>query len=255
VSTNPILDVDDFPELAPLRDNWRTIRDEAQSLLESDKILGSHRHDDLAFLSFYKRGWKRFHMKWYGDFLPSAKALTPKTIELVASIPSVRSASFTLLPPGAELGKHRDPFAGALRYHLGLITPNDDKCAIWVDGQEHSWRDGEDVVFDATQVHWAHNDTDEVRVIFFADVTRPLHTPFLRGLTWLIANTVAPATQSRNDELESLGLLNRGTAFVYRVKMLMRRAKDHNRVLYYGVKHTILLALVFAIFLRKIKFS
>jgi hypothetical protein len=31
-----------------------------------------------------------------------------------------------LLPPGGDLA-HRDPFAGSLRYHLGLSTPNSEK--------------------------------------------------------------------------------------------------------------------------------
>src|SRR2546427_2471785 len=26
------------------------------------------------------------------------------------------------------LGKKNDPFAGSIRYHLGLMTPNSDKC-------------------------------------------------------------------------------------------------------------------------------
>ena len=250
VPTRPILDVNDFPELAPLRDNWETIRDEANSLMNADKIEGSHRHDDLAFMAFYKRGWKRFHLKWYGDFLPSAKNLTPKTVELIDSIRSINSAAFTLLPPGTELGKHRDPFAGSLRYHLGLITPNDDKCAIWIDGLQHSWRDGEDIVFDETQVHWAKNDTDKPRVILFCDVTRPLYTPVLRGLNWLMMRTLIRATQSKNDENEKTGLFNRVTVYVYRYRMFLKRVKAANKVFYYTLKYAFILGLVYLIFLR-----
>ena len=35
---------------------------------------------------------------------------------------------FASLPPGATLVRHRDPYAGSLRYHIGLVTPNDPKC-------------------------------------------------------------------------------------------------------------------------------
>ena len=45
--------------------------------------------------------------------------------------PSIEAAMFTMLPPGGELGAHHDPFAGSLRYHLGLVTPNDDAC--WIE--------------------------------------------------------------------------------------------------------------------------
>ena len=76
------------------------------------------------------------------------------------SIPIVNGAMFALLPPGGELGTHRDPFAGSLRYHLGLVTPNSDDCHIFVDGETYYWRDGEAVMFDETYIHWAENKTD-----------------------------------------------------------------------------------------------
>ena len=80
----------------------------------------------------------------------------------------------TALPPGGVLTLHRAPYAGSLRYHLGLVTPNDDNCAIIVDGQRYSWRDGEEVVFDETYLHWAENKTDKDRIILFCDIERPI---------------------------------------------------------------------------------
>lgn len=67
---------------------------------------------------------------------------------------------FALLPPRSRLNPHRDPFAGALRYHLGLSMPNSDVCAIRADGQRYAWCDGADVMFDETYVHWVCNDTN-----------------------------------------------------------------------------------------------
>src|SRR5690606_41164828 len=57
---------------------------------------------------------------------------------------------------------------------LGLATPNSDACRIYVDGQPYAWRDGEDVMFDETYVHWVKNETDVTRVILFCDIERPL---------------------------------------------------------------------------------
>nr|BFE90647.1 hypothetical protein GCM10020185_11830 [Pseudomonas brassicacearum subsp. brassicacearum] len=84
---------------------------------------------------------------------------------------------FALLPGDSHLNPHRDPFAGSLRYHLGLSTPNSDDCRIFVDGQIYAWRDGEDVMFDETYVHWVKNETPQTRVILFCDVERPLKKP------------------------------------------------------------------------------
>ena len=101
-------------------------------------------------------------------------ALCPRTVALVQSIPTINGAMFAMLPAGGDLGRHRDPFAGSLRYHLGLVTPNSDACRIFVDGEPYSWRDGEAVMFDETFIHWAENRTDVDRLILFCDVERPL---------------------------------------------------------------------------------
>src|ERR1700726_1289184 len=150
VPNDPLIPTDRFPELRRLRDNWQTIREEALKLFDEGRIRAAAKNNDWGFYSFFKSGWKRFYLKWYDDFLPSARAMCPQTVELLNSIPSVHGAMFALLPPGAKLGNHRDPFAGSLRYHLGLVTPNSEKCHIFVDGVECVWRDGQDFMFDET---------------------------------------------------------------------------------------------------------
>ena len=250
VKLKPFGKVSDFPELSPLRENWKTIRDEAQALYAEGHIQGSDRHNDMIFLAFYKRGWKRFYLKWYDDFMPSAKRLCPKTVELVRAIPNVKAAAYTLLPAGAMLGKHRDPCAGSLRYHLGLITPqNTDDCKIWVDGEEHVWRDGEDVIFDETYVHWALNDTDQPRIILFCDVTRPLHFRVLRGVNHVLSKQLR-VTKSQNVESEKVGVLNRVTSSIFRYKYFLKRLKKMNRSGYYAVKWLFISCIVFFVFGR-----
>jgi beta-hydroxylase len=81
---------------------------------------------------------------------------------------------FALLPPGGRLVAHRDPCAGSLRYHLGLVTPNADTCKIFIDGEPYFWKDGEDVLFDETYIHYAENKSDVTRMILFCDVERPM---------------------------------------------------------------------------------
>ena len=120
VPAKPILDRPQFPHLDPLRDGWRTIREEALHLFDEGYIRAAEKHNDASFDSFFKEGWKRFYLKWYGEPLPSAQALCPNTVALLETIPSVKAAMFALLPPGSKLNPHRDPFAGSLRYHLGL---------------------------------------------------------------------------------------------------------------------------------------
>ncbi len=246
----PVLDVAQFPDLAPLRENWKAIRDEALALYRAGEIEYDQQHNDLAFVAFKKRGWKRFYLKWYHDFLPSARQLCPKTVELVESIPCINAAAFTMLPPGKKLGKHRDPFASSLRYHLGLSTPNDDKCAIWIDGQFYSWRDGEDVVFDETYVHWAENGTDQTRIIFFADLTRPLHTPVMRAFVRFMNRYGFRITRSHNRPEEARGALNHLTPAVFAIKYFFMDVKRRHRRLYIASKYAVGAAVVYSVFVR-----
>lgn len=250
VPRTPFLAVDSFPEMGILRDNWKTIRDEALGLHEGGHIRGLDKNNDMAFLAFRRRGWKRFYLKWYDDFLPSARALCPKTVELVKSIPQINAAAYTLLPPGGTLGRHRDPLAGSLRYHLGLVIPASGKCRIWVDGEEYNWREGEDVVFDETYVHWAENTSDEARIIFFADIARPLRTRFMRAFSRFMVRRVFCMTSSNNEAGEQLGALNRATPVVYGIKQKLLDFKKQHRGVYYTLKRGLILALVYMLFLR-----
>lgn len=243
----PIFDLADFPGLAPLTAEWRVIRDEAQALLERGELRASDDLEDVAFNTFFKRGWRRFHLRWYADFLPSARELCPRTCAILEGIPEVHAALFALLPPGGRLGAHRDPFGGALRYHLGLITPNDDACWIEVDGERYSWRDGEAVVFDETFVHRAKNETGEPRVILFCDIERPIRNRRVRFLNRFVMRRVAGISRSRNRVDEPIGFVNHLAAPVHRAVEAMHRLKKRNRRGYYAAKYLLLGVALFAV--------
>jgi beta-hydroxylase len=46
----------DFPQLANLRNNWQTIRDEALQLSNEGHIRAATAHNDAGFNSFFKQG-------------------------------------------------------------------------------------------------------------------------------------------------------------------------------------------------------
>ncbi len=240
------VDVAELPQLAPLAANWRAIRDEALRLHEAERLRASDSKNDIAFNTFFRRGWKRFYLKWYDAFLPSAEALCPETVALVRSIPSVNAALFAYLPPGGKLGEHRDPFAGALRYHLGLVTPNSDACRIYVDGEPYAWRDGEAVVFDETFVHSVRNETDQGRIVLFCDVERPLAQP-MRSVNRFVARHLVRATATDNEPGERVGIVNRVAGRLQAFKEAMNRLKHRNKPLYRVVKFLVLGGIVWLI--------
>lgn len=250
VPAKPFIELQHFPQLDCLRENWQTIREEGLRLFDEGYIRAAGKYNDLGFNSFFKSGWKRFYLKWYDDFLPSARNLCPQTSAMLAKIPTVHAAMFALLPPGAKLPSHRDPFAGSLRYHLGLVTPNSDKCRIFVDGELYYWKDGEAVIFDETFIHRAENQTDVQRLILFCDVERPLSNPLARALNRFIGRPLARAAATQNMEGEKVGVLNKIFAYVYHFRLLAKRIKKWNKSVYYFLKWLILGGLMYAVFAR-----
>ena len=243
VPSTPFIPVSAFPELARLQENWPIIRAEAENLLALKKIKAAEQNDDAGFNSFFKNGWKRFYLKWYDASHPSAERLCPQTYALLQSIPSVKAAMFAELPPGGKLNPHRDPFAGSMRYHLGLATPNDDRCFIEVDGERHSWRDGQGVVFDETFIHWAINGSESDRVILFCDIERPMRYRWMGAFNRWFGRTVMTAAASPNETGDQVGLVSKLFRISFTMGQYRRRLKAWNKTVYNITRVALIVAL------------
>jgi beta-hydroxylase len=250
VPSTPYLEPSLLPELAQIKAHWQTIRAEAVALHEASKIQAAGAYNDIGFNSFFRRGWRRFYLKWYDRPHPSAVAQCPNTVSILQKVPTVKAAMFAMLPPGGVLTLHRDPYAGSLRYHLGLVTPNDDNCAIIVDGQRYSWRDGEEVVFDETYLHWAENKTDKDRIILFCDVERPMKYRWAQAFNHAVGGFLMRAATSPNEIGDRTGGLNRAFKYLYSIRLVGKRLKAWNRIVYYIVKWLLFGGIAIAIFWR-----
>ena len=155
----PVLDVRAFAWTRQLRENWRSIRDEAcAAALPRD--AGS------PFVL-----WRR------GDRMDANAARCPATAAAVATIPGLDSVSFAILPPGAHVPVHRGATRGLLTCHLGLVVPHDGDARMRVGDRVVRWAEGETVLFDDTYDHEAWNDTGGTRVVLRVRVRRPLRQP------------------------------------------------------------------------------
>jgi len=249
VPTNkPYLPLSDFEGLQLLQDNWEMIRDEALALEQLDKIKAAEKNDDAGFNSFFKKGWKRFYLKWYEANHPSAAQFCPKTVALLKQVPEVKAAMFTELPPGAKLNPHRDPFAGSLRYHLGLATPNDDRCFINVNTENYSWRDGQGVMFDETYIHWALNDSDQTRIILLCDIERPMKYGWAQAVNRWLGRVVMTAASSPNETGDQTGGINKVFRFFWAVGKYRRKLKAFSRPLYHVIKFGLIIGVIALIY-------
>jgi aspartyl/asparaginyl beta-hydroxylase (cupin superfamily) len=168
-----------FPWIAEIEANWTTIRDELERVLEDRDALPNFQDisKDQIEITDDDR-WKTFFLYGYGFEAKLGVEMCPRTAELMRQIPGMTTAMFSILSPRKHILDHRGPYKGVLRYHLGLVVPQDaESCRIRVGEDIRHWEQGESMIFDDTYNHEVWNDTDETRVVLFVDVLRPLPEP------------------------------------------------------------------------------
>jgi aspartyl/asparaginyl beta-hydroxylase (cupin superfamily) len=188
----PILPLEYFPRHDLLARNYRKIRDEVIALSRRAELPRFHDVDPLQSRISDDR-WRVLVLKWYDRPIPANARLCPFTAELIASIPEIHAAMFSILEPRKTIPEHKGPYKGCLRYHLALKVPQSGDCYIEVDGRRYQWKEGEGVLFDDTYRHRVANDTEETRIVLFCDVERPLPFPLDR-INRFLNRKLAPLT-------------------------------------------------------------
>ncbi len=188
----PFLPPTTFPWVAEVEAGWQAMREELDEVLSYREALPNFQDIsvDQAELTNDDR-WKTFFFFAYGFRSEENCARCPRTAALLDRIPGLTTAFFSILGPGKHLPEHRGPYKGVLRYHLALKVPDPPgACRIKVGGEEAAWQEGHSLLFDDTYPHEAWNDTDQDRVVLFADVVRPLPPP-VSWLNQLVIKSIA----------------------------------------------------------------
>jgi ornithine lipid ester-linked acyl 2-hydroxylase len=178
VANDPVLDVRDFPWTAILREHWQDIRDEAVAVALRGRAAPS-----LATISPDHRSiaevdmWRSFFLWGYGYPIEENLLRCPRTAELVARVPGLNSAFFSILAPGTHIPDHRGVTKGLVTCHLGLVVPRDGDVRMRVDDRIVRWAEGETLVFDDTYQHEVWNETAGTRVVLLIQFERPLRQP------------------------------------------------------------------------------
>jgi ornithine lipid ester-linked acyl 2-hydroxylase len=171
--------LDRFDWVSHIEANWEVIRDEAAALLADRDALANFQDisKDQIEITDDDR-WKTFFLYGYGFEAKLGVEMCPRTAALMREIPGMKTAMISILSPRKHILDHRGPYKGVLRYHLGLIVPEDAaQCRIRVGEDVRHWEEGKSMIFDDTFNHEVWNDTDETRVVLFVDVMRPLPFP------------------------------------------------------------------------------
>lgn len=177
VPERPVYDSQLFPWTRLLEANWKTIRDELGRVLRlRDDLPRLYEISPDNYRVSSDNRWKTFALRGFGYWAALGRQLCPETTQLLARVPRLESAFFSVLDPGARIPLHRGIPKGLLRCHLGLVVPEQrERCQMILDGVPHSWQEGRTLVFDDTYYHEVHNDTDQERIVLLLDFERPMH--------------------------------------------------------------------------------
>lgn len=165
-----------FPWMAELEAHWTEIAAEAAEVCRDPSTI-----PPLAAISPDHRRiapadkWRSFFLNGYGYTVEENIRRCPKTAALVAKVPGLNSALFSVLAPGTHIPIHTGVTKAFLTCHLGLIVPRDaGNCRMWVAGDPVEWAPGRAFVFDDCYPHEVRNETDETRVVLLVQFRRPM---------------------------------------------------------------------------------
>lgn len=179
VEDTPFIDPRQFDWNERVQSEWPKIRAELDAVLADPRNVP--KHQDVVWVAeplTNDAGWLSYFFYMYGRSFDAQCRRCPDTDRLLRSIPGMRTAFFSILAPGKRIPPHRGPWRGVLRYHLPLIVPREGDCAIRVGDQTSSWKEGVAMMFDDSYDHEVWNDTDELRVVLFLDIIRPMRFPY-----------------------------------------------------------------------------
>ncbi len=177
-----VLDTErDFPNSTKFAAAWKKIRDEAIAV-RLDRMPRFHdiMPEQADISANDGKDWRMFILKAYGVGVPENIARMPTLARLLDECPEVKSATISFLAPRKHIPRHRGPFRGIMRFHLGLQIPREPggrpATIMMIDDHEYRISDGETLLWDDTFPHEVMNNADEPRIALLLDVWRP-HMP------------------------------------------------------------------------------
>jgi len=167
------------PRLKELDRNSDAILAELRGLLAEKASIPRYHDLDPMQAGISAKGdpetnWKVFYLYAMGEKPAANRAKCPRTAELLDGVPSLFQAFFSILDGGKTVPAHRGPYRGYLRYHLGLVVPEENPPSIRIKDQHYTWKPGQSILFDDSWDHEVYNTADRERVVLIVDIRRPM---------------------------------------------------------------------------------
>ncbi|MDE9437869.1 aspartyl/asparaginyl beta-hydroxylase domain-containing protein [Xenorhabdus bovienii] len=165
-----------FPESKILESHFPEIHKEITSLINK-RELTRYKDIDPVRAAEVSENWKLYYALFMWEENERARTDCPTLLKLIKNMPNVINATVAVLEPRVKLAAHEGPYAGILRYHIGIEVPEKNPPYIRVMNEYHTWEVGKSIVLDDCYEHEVYNEADNKRVILMIDFMRPMSTP------------------------------------------------------------------------------
>ena len=165
---------EDFPNVKffeKLEQNWKIIRDEGISLLNTEGLFKTETED------LRENGdWKQFEIYARGTKNVKNCKRCPQTCQMIETFPDAVGCrrgqiKFSVVQPGTHVWPHCGPTNCRLRSHLGLKVP--PNVFIRVANEIRSWKEGKVLIFDDSFEHEIWHNGTSTRLILIIDFWHP----------------------------------------------------------------------------------
>jgi aspartyl/asparaginyl beta-hydroxylase (cupin superfamily) len=170
--TKPFHDPKELSLCQKLSDNYDTIVEEYNALLQDmEKPGGKDRFQSVTSMN-YESGWRTLVLFYNGHRIPGFPYhLCPVTTQLLETVPLAgRIAGFNRQQAQTGIPLHSDGNNMWLTCQMGIAVPEDDKAYIRVGPETKRWKERECLLYDTTYEHETMNDhADQERVVLHVD--------------------------------------------------------------------------------------
>lgn len=158
---------EEFPWTEKFEDDWKIIRTELENVFNRVGVEGVKDGCDML------KGWHNIELAEHGKISNEAKKVFPGTSNLLAHVPNLAYASFSILEPGAAFDYHMGISRAYLRMHVPVIIPKGDTY-LQIENIKYPWTEGKISIFDEYFPHHAWNRTDSTRSVLILDFFKPM---------------------------------------------------------------------------------
>ncbi|XP_065188221.1 aspartyl/asparaginyl beta-hydroxylase-like isoform X2 [Sycon ciliatum] len=159
-------------DIKRIEKHWKTIRDEGLAVMNLNQGGFDKEEENLR-----KEGdWGQFTLFQQGHVLEDNCRKVPKTCKIMKSIKDAAGCKrgqvkYSVMQPGTVVWPHCGPTNCRLRFHLGLVVPDD--VHIRCGNDTRTWYEGKTIVFDDSFEHEVWHHGKSFRMVFIMDFWHP----------------------------------------------------------------------------------